>query len=1641
MPPSNLKIQQTSTFSGGMNADEALELLPADTYRNAINIHVLSTGGGQRGIITNCLGTTEIVFDLPEGDNKTIGRREDTERNKFYWLNWNSNGFHGVYMYDALLNTVIPVLLNLTDTADQDILNFGERWLVLHIDVVLSPKGDTLFYFVNQNWKAKKFNVQKALDKSPTGYGQVILSEYINAYKLASIFPPVLTYFTDTTRESNYLYTYLFKASVRHLYDDGEKNNWSEFSTVPLPLNEGFNGNPSVSNVNNGLKITVETGSAIVTQIEIAIQISGEPFVSIIVLDKARLGISNDTTYDYTFYNDNASYSGLDQLNVYRAYSFLPLNPATQSFTKNSMVYGKGLEGFEPVDVDVETDVIYSDLFIPDDTVNEMNEPAFEAVLLDHDYTREGHGRRRNSLIKITVGNDVKKGNKFELFGRNGESDNLYFTYTATNADDAVTVAANFKQQLVATGRTRSTSEDLPNTDIWVNDIDIDGNVSFEFIWYGRFRENLTSFEGRVNPVSTATLKDTGQSIGTHKSGGTVKYGIVYWDEDTRRSNTFTSDACVVRTDFVTQTSGYKQVVHEITVKHRPPVWAKYWEVVRTQDLTYGNDFIHILIQKAIESQSTDTTDYVDLIIGSLYTYQEMYPNTVVRYEFEKNDRIRLIKKEDSETFYTFLETIVLDFKPVGTTETISEDVTTNETSTITIGGTTTSDNIGRYIVIDGIEREIIAVPSGTTYTLDRPYGTSEKYASFQIVDKRGILRVRKPIGITIEDNSLIEVYKPTQNVESAQKNFYLFGQKFAVQDWGTDDRAHTGNVQNQDPDNPSTTPAIVEIVKGTTYVRNRELPTNNQIPGTQVIIDLIEDKGYSDFYVSDLNDNGKIAPEDEGAGQIRFGSRLRYSSNYIEGTRINGLNDFDNNNREDYNDPFGDIMLTKYREGLLYVFKYLRNAYTPILANVIVDEEGQQILGTSDKLLNKLQYFAWEGGCGDNPESYASNQTWQYILSPNSGVDCKLGGNGVLPISEQFFLDTPIQEYIKNSTNNSGFVFGEFDRENGERILAFEAYNEYLYNGGFTDATFETYDEDLPEGTEYEITTQPTNGEVVFDADDNFVYTPDTDFVGSDPFFYRWRVPAGDWTEPKKECITVTPLVIPVEPTVYYNVLLEEMIQRDNCEPGYSGSEVEYVVPALKYSSNVSQEDADLQATDEVAVLGQAFANDPANGGTCDQNEPDPFAFTDVTGADVSTLTESDAITISSDFPNYTIVPTDGEYELNNDGNWLSVAGIVEAGDTVKLRRLSSPMYNTLVSMSLNIGGVSDTWNITTQNGSPTPFVFTDVIDKEVSTSYTSNTIVTAGYVGTLPISIVDGEYSINGGAFTSVSGNVTVGSNVAVRRTSSSAYNTAVGTTLTIGTYSDTYTITTRVANNVVVNYSMVWGSDPVTPHWNVISRTRNGVTSDIATIANVASGTLGAGDFIEGDTITVSQGAYLPFMWAPDSNVNLKMDVNGSELYSGDVTTQAGTQTTGAYVIASGVGVIDVYSVGSSTAEGYLTYNLISNSYVSNGEFTLDLTDNDEVGLGLDGLQPNNGSSGFPFNVSDGAGDLTVTITNNKATAIDYSIAGEGGYIEVGTIAGLGNISFADVPKGNVTVEVSDNNGAISCGTPTAYSGGQT
>ena len=120
-------------------------------------------------------------------------------------------------------------------------------------------------------------------------------------------------------------------------------------------------------------------------------------------------------------------------------------------------------------------------------------------------------------------------------------------------------------------------------------------------------------------------------------------------------------------------------------------------------------------------------------------------------------------------------------------------------------------------------------------------------------------------------------------------------------------------------------------------------------------------------------------------------------------------------------------------------------------------------------------------------------------------------------------------------------------------------------------------------------------------------------------------------------------------------------------------------------------------------------FAGTPASvsGGSVPDTTPSAFSFTDVTDATRSTLYTSDAITVAGIDAPATIAISAGELQINS-GSWVAApaSNSVVVDDSVKVRITSSDEYSTAVTVIVTIGGVQDTYSVTTE---ASPGAFTD--------------------------------------------------------------------------------------------------------------------------------------------------------------------------------------------------------------------------------------------------------------------------------------------------------------------------------------------
>lgn len=1089
------------TFTGGMNTVLAPELMENNMYSYMLNCNVTSTSEGNVGIITNPKGNIPVQVSLPEGENKTIGIGRDDESNKMYFAVWNSLGFHSWYQFDSVSLTVKLIFQSRSFSGDVDILKWENGKLILHVNII----DNNLLYWVMEGHPARKINIQKSIELSEDGYGSIILEEYIRASKKSPSLAPFAEYFTDENIPSNSVFGNLFQFAARFIYDDGEYSVFSDFSNVAIPAEENVTGGIGIPKINNGINVSIPTGGKLVRKIEVAMRKTDQQnggssmWVSVIVLDKSVLGIGDNTTYEYKFYNNN-TYLSIPQDEVNKQQSDFPRNPKVQEYTYNRMVYGNYEDGFPAVKVDFTTSVEYDELFVPDGTSNVLNDPKLTYTFIDNFYVYlplpQG-GANRHTVGRITVGPDVKSGNKFRTQFTN---DSFDVTVTATLNDTSRTIAAKLRSLFLTHQRM-----------VYVNDITTNsgGFSSFEFRVYNVRNAPYISVNTFVTPVNYSTLKNTGNSVLNDKLGSTFVYAIRYENSDGERSLAYGGDG-VVSIKNINELGEIKKVSTILTIKHKAPSWATRYSIVRTKGYS---EFIQLLVQKINTVTNTSVGEtYHDVIIGSLYAYQRVHPDTTLKYEFKKGDRIKLLKTVNSGVWSVpsdYIEYEVLDYFPE-VKENIKEDIEVNGSNEVKT--TTDPNNIGNNIVIEGREREIIAINgAGDAYILNSNItidgaasGSPKKFPSYDIINRRGVLRIKmdptKPIianGST--QFSLVEIYKPVQTfTDNNLENYYDIGYKFEIYS-ENGSYYHRGNTQDQD----ATKPAIVKIGGVGNYVRNRELVTNNSEKNPQVIITSVEDSSYSDFYISDLNSYGRPTRLDDSRGEVVFDDRLVWSDPFIEDTKINGLNLFNSLNRVDYNDKYGSIQRIIFYEGRMYVFKFLKTGWVPVLGSILTDTIGNTNVAITQRLLpDKMEYFLWEGGVGNNPESIVKEGNDVFGVSPTSEVIFEIGGAGVVPSSKIYGIDNEARDIITKASKAGVRMIGFIDRKNNRYGVMIPEFNVVVYSDLFNISNSRMID--VPDPGGYTLVSNPTNGSVSLPSTGIALYSPALNFSGMDYFSYK---------------------------------------------------------------------------------------------------------------------------------------------------------------------------------------------------------------------------------------------------------------------------------------------------------------------------------------------------------------------------------------------------------------------------------------------------------------------------------------------------------------------------------------------------------
>jgi len=394
--------------------------------------------------------------------------------------------------------------------------------------------------------------------------------------------------------------------------------------------------------------------------------------------------------------------------------------------------------------------------------------------------------------------------------------------------------------------------------------------------------------------------------------------------------------------------------------------------------------------------------------------------------------------------------------------------------------------------------------------------------------------------------------------------------------------------------------------------------------------------------------------------------------------------------------------------------------------------------------------------------------------------------------------------------------------------------------------------------------------------------------------------------------------------------------------------------------------------------------------------NIPDQFYLSP---ASVSSATPSQQYTAST-----TIYGINTSVPVSVTGGSASVSTVSNGGSiTVYLNASSS--YSSTTTATLNVGGVTNSFSVTTLAADTTPdsYSFTSLSNQNSSTVVTSNTVTITGInVGT-SVSISGGTFSINGGAFTT-SGTIYNNNTLAIRLTTSASWSTSVTATVTVGTLSRTFTATTMAQPSGTQYYTTVGSNTWTCPV---------GVTSvSICLIGGgggggtvLGSGGGGGGGCTKANNVAVT----------PGTNYTIVVGAAGTSTSSGGSSTGLGYTATG--------GSVGIVTVGGNGGTG--TYSggkggsgASSGSYSSGGG-----------GGGAAGWKGGGGAGGH-------GGKSTAAATTGSAGASSAGGGGGGGaYTTTVNIqywgGGGGGGSYSNTVSGSGGIAGSGSVYPASCG----------
>jgi hypothetical protein len=760
---------------GKIDLDSPDHKIPRGWHRTARNGIFRGQEGNLR--FESALGNTPVTNPyLPSsGINKTIGWHYDSVYYRLFVFNYNSNANHAIYVYYTQTQAWSIVLANGSST-NGDVLGFTTSYLT-SIDIYYQEEGlgDILFY-VDCLGRPTNLNITRYINNTYIN----IQRSFIDVAKAPPQMPPKCTYENDYTVSVNNLQNALFQFKERFVFDDNQKSVYSTGSEVPLPWqsqNYDLTGT-ATTYTNARIGIYIQTGDETVTYLEIwgrqvtditaVVNNNAEPspdYFLIASLNKSQLNIPNNSIYRFSFYN-NGLYSYGDINEELQLFDYVPQIANCQALLNGDVpIYGGITEGYNNVAITAYGSA--SLVAAPPQYV--VNGLMFLASCNGVDSGGEG---TQITMYMSGVGVNDGSGAALTLQYETGGATIQYFVNVQLANGTSVSFSYNSSSSNIPTVLT-GLGAAAAAQGFTVLGVPSNSTGGYQLTIANTSNVILTSTYLVFTPITGQSLQNSAFFCYVTKCA--YDFAIQYYDLKGRTNGAqpFVGNPIVIPEDL----TGTLMPLLQFNILNRPPTWAAYWQLLRSQNLTYSKRLEWISNQTFTNLDLNTNLEYAYIGISNMVDYDEDIEaaTPVVSYQFQHGDRVRF------EIQYP------VGANPVTLTTGLDFQITSVVVDPL-INGVT---QIGTFIEI--------------------PYPTASISGNFNF-------------GTDNFQNYKCLIYGIEQTNTAQNTVYYEFGKCFGVGNAGTSTAFHMGNLQSQTA--ALTQPAIVVTSDGDFFWRQRNVPS-----------------------------------------------------------------------------------------------------------------------------------------------------------------------------------------------------------------------------------------------------------------------------------------------------------------------------------------------------------------------------------------------------------------------------------------------------------------------------------------------------------------------------------------------------------------------------------------------------------------------------------------------------------------------------------------------------------------------------------------------------------------------------------------------------------------------------------------------